>query len=499
MKKILIVEDSKTINNVIKKNVEKIDFIPYQAFDLKTARDILNKEEIDIVILDMHLPDGEGIELIDEIKEFNKNSKIIVLTSLNDISLREELFKQGIVDYIIKDSNLLYSLKEVLKILKNIDKKRGDILIIDDSKFIHKQIEKVLIPRNYKLKSVYSAKDAQNVLKRNHFDLILLDMELPDMHGIELISIIRKIDDMVPIIVLSAYLTSEMIRDILKRGGNDFLKKPFVFEEFILRVDLWYEYYITNKELEKKTFELNKMNSYLQKRIEEEIENSRKKDSLMSLNFKQAQMGEMMSLIVHQWKQPLNVLSLGTSYLQLMLKNNKCDLEKIEDITKRFANSIKYLNDTIDDFKNFFSPNKDVSYTNFKKAIDKTLNIIKPVLDFHNIEVNIFVNELEDFLTSENELIQVLMNIIGNAKDVLKDKDEKVINIVINGRTIEIEDSGGGIDENLIDKIFDYGTTSKKEGSGLGLYMSKIIIEENLGGKIYVKNSQKGAKFIIEL
>ena len=505
MNKILVIEDSKTINNIIKKELTKLDFDVDQAFRYKEAKEKLENNEYKLIILDLHLPDGEGSELIANIQSLTK-TKVVVLTARQDDDLREELFQYGILDYIIKDTNLIYSISEVTKIIHKVeDVNKENILIIDDSKFICKQIKTILEPRNYLVSYAYTAQDGLVELKAKDYDLLILDMELPDMHGLKVLEIIRRDSAFLtlPIIVLSGTSSAEVIRNVLKNGSNDFLKKPFVFEEFILKVDLWIDYYKKDKALEEKTRQLQYLNNNLEKLVIKEVEKSRKKDKLMFQQNRLMQMGEMIAMIAHQWRQPLNSINAAISVLDIKAKQKKLDNKTVEKISSKIYKYVDYLSSTIDDFRDFFRPEKEMTNTNFEKIINKALVLIESSLKNNNIELNLNIKDVKEFLTFENELIQVVLNLLKNAQDVLiqQDKATSYIDIMIDGKVMCISDNGGGIDNEIIEKIFDpyFSTKMKKEGTGLGLYMSKLIVEEHCKGKLSVTNTSQGAKFCIDL
>jgi DNA-binding response OmpR family regulator len=505
MNKILVIEDSKTINNIIKKELTKLDFDVDQAFRYKEAKEKLENNEYKLIILDLHLPDGEGSELIANIQSLTK-TKVVVLTARQDDDLREELFQYGILDYIIKDTNLIYSISEITKIIHKVeDVNKENILIIDDSKFICKQIKTILEPRNYLVSYAYTAQDGLVELKAKDYDLLILDMELPDMHGLKVLEIIRRDSAFLtlPIIVLSGTSSAEVIRNVLKNGSNDFLKKPFVFEEFILKVDLWIDYYKKDKALEEKTRQLQYLNNNLEKLVIKEVEKSRKKDKLMFQQNRLMQMGEMIAMIAHQWRQPLNSINAAISVLDIKAKQKKLDNKTVEKISSKIYKYVDYLSSTIDDFRDFFRPEKEMTNTNFEKIINKALVLIESSLKNNNIELNLNIKDVKEFLTFENELIQVVLNLLKNAQDVLiqQDKATSYIDIMIDGKVMCISDNGGGIDNEIIEKIFDpyFSTKMKKEGTGLGLYMSKLIVEEHCKGKLSVTNTSQGAKFCIDL
>ena len=505
MDNILIIEDSITINNIIKKELSKFDFNLDQVFTLKDAKDFLGKRRYKLIILDLHLPDGEGSELIANIQSLTK-TKVIILTSTQDNNLREELFEYGILDYIIKDKNLIYSINEIAKIILSLKiKSKGKILVIDDSKFICKQIKTMLEPRNYLVKSTFNAKDGLNELAKNDFELIILDMELPDMHGIKVLELIRRNNRFIslPILVLSGTSTPQIIREVLKNGANDFLRKPFVFEEFILKVDLWINYFTQEKMLKEKTMELKLINENLQKMVFEESEKNRKKDIIMFQQSRQAQMGEMIAMIAHQWRQPLNAISAANSVIKRKSKMKVLNEAITENITSKIHTYIEYLSSTIDDFRDFFKPDKELKRTDFNIIYMKSVTIIKSSLINKNIKLIEKIDCTEKFMAYENELVHVILSIINNAQDVFIQRNtaNPEITIQIENTTLTISDNGGGIPDDIIDKIFDpyFSTKSKKNGTGLGLYMSKMIVEKHSKGKFSALNTKDGAVFEIKL
>jgi signal transduction histidine kinase len=216
-------------------------------------------------------------------------------------------------------------------------------------------------------------------------------------------------------------------------------------------------------------------------------------------------MGEMIGMIAHQWRQPLNALALNIQFLPEML-SDECDkkvIEKLENFSKDNMQTIKFMSHTIDDFRNFFKKDKEKVEFDVTEEINKVLDIQKTQLNDHNIELikNLKPIKVKEF---KNEFKQVILNLISNAKDAIVKQNKKGIikisNYELNDEVVVIiEDNGGGIDDNIIDKIFEpYFTTKETQGTGLGLYMSNEIIKR-MGGKIEVKNTKYGAKFIIRL
>ncbi|WP_293442105.1 response regulator [Persephonella sp.] len=508
--KILVVEDSKTMNNIIANKLKDLGFSVQSAFSLKEADKYLDKNRYDLIILDLHLPDGEGSDLIMDIRSIT-NTKIIILTSVKDEYLRDELFKYGILDYIVKDKNLQYSLEEIIKIIKHIKKKERDkILVIDDSRFVCKQVKRVLEPRNYIVETTSTGKEGLQKLQQGNFSLVVLDMELPDIHGTQLLQTIREDRRFIklPVLVLSGTADAETVRYILKNGASDYLRKPFIFEEFLLRVDLWVDYYKQSKELDEKTDQLEELNKNLEERIKQETLKNLEKDRLLFAKSRLAEIGQMMSAIAHQWKQPLNSLSalISRTYLRYQLNNNSIDKQTMDFCFENANLQIQDMSETITNFMNFFKPDKEKEIFNLYSNIRRTIKLIKNVLKSSGIELEVDVDRSIYVEGYPNEFGQIILNMINNSKDAFLERnisDRKIkISAKENNNNIKIfiEDTAGGIPESIKTKIFEpYFTTKNSNGTGLGLYICKLIVENYMRGGISVKNTGKGARFEIKL
>jgi len=238
-------------------------------------------------------------------------------------------------------------------------------------------------------------------------------------------------------------------------------------------------------------------------KVKEEEEKNKWQEEMIREQSRLVQMGEMISMIAHQWRQPLSAIAAASASLQLKAKRNRLDQDTAIDIANKIKGFSLHLSSTIDDFRNFFKTNKVQTATNFQKILESVLTIVEGSLKKNIIILDIEVKDIQEFNTFENELKQVILNLIKNAEDALVEKKIKnaKINIVISGTSFIIYDNAGGIPEDIIDKIFDpyFSTKTKKDGTGLGLYMSKMIINDHCKGQIDVKNIQNGAQFQITL
>jgi signal transduction histidine kinase len=229
-----------------------------------------------------------------------------------------------------------------------------------------------------------------------------------------------------------------------------------------------------------------------------------KKDRLLQNQSKLAELGEMIGNIAHQWRHPLTRLSLTLQNLKAYKKRDKLSDELFYESLGNSLYQIEFMSNTIDNFKNFYK--KDETKTKFilKESIENMLNIIGTVIEHSHIKLSIECAEEISMFANKNEFSQVLMNLMINAKEAIDEKRVKnpMIGIKVtksfNVVTINIFDNAGGVPSCLLDKIFDpYFTTKSEKGTGIGLYMSKIIIEEKMNGSLTVHNSENGAIFTI--
>lgn len=232
------------------------------------------------------------------------------------------------------------------------------------------------------------------------------------------------------------------------------------------------------------------------------------KQSILIEQSKSAAMGEMISIIAHQWRQPLQAISILNQKLPMlkMLETEITD-EVLESVTSEISLQLDYMSKTIDDFRDYFKPNKKKIEVYIKDVIQKSIDFLTYLLKINSVKIE-FKNDsnssIEIFL---NEMVQVIINLIKNSCDAMIEKNIENRKISIysyekNGKLfVDIEDNAGGISKKTLEKIFDpyFSTKNNKNGTGLGLYMSKIIIEQHSLGRIYVENSEFGAKFTIEL
>jgi len=245
----------------------------------------------------------------------------------------------------------------------------------------------------------------------------------------------------------------------------------------------------------------------LEKKMQKEIAKNREQQLLLLQQNRLAQKGEMLNMIAHQWRQPLNALSIVNQMFTLKCEEGTIDQAAITEFENKSKKLIQQMSDTIDDFKNFFQSEKYKVEFVLDEMIKDTLTIIQPLLADKSIELDLEVEEGIIFKGYLRELGQALINIIANAKDalVMNVIEDPYIKIRLWKESskiyLTVTDNAGGIPEKILPKIFDpyFSTKDEKNGMGIGLYMSKIIIEEHISGELKVENREKGASFLIIL
>lgn len=359
------------------------------------------------------------------------------------------------------------------------------ILILDD---IEENIYslKLMIDDNFDVKiyTALNAQDAISLLMTNKVDLILSDIQMPDVDGFQFVDYIKGIEKTKDIPVI--FITGIYDKDSYQKKGYDlgvieYISKPIDNDLLTSKLKVFIDIFD------------NKRNS------EEELDKANK---LLVHNAKMASMGEMIGVISHQLKQPLNVLSLYCHDIKFSYDIDELDKETVDDFAINTKKQIQHMSETIDSFLNFFRMDKDLVKISIKKSIDNFLDLLKSEISKNNVDIK---QNIEDnyILGIEMELSQVFMNLITNSIQAYNERDIENREIEINSYKkdkkiiLEIGDNAGGIEDEDLEKLFDPYYTTKETGTGIGLYMVKLVIKNSLKGDLKIENSKKGLKFIM--
>ncbi len=344
--------------------------------------------------------------------------------------------------------------------------------------------------------------DGLDKFRENEIDIIVTDINMPKMDGLTMTKHIRDIDKNIPILVVSAHNESDILLKSIKSGVDGYLLKPINFEHFEDTLNRSTEkLYLRKENLEYK--------NSLEQKVQEQVRELREKDHLLANQSKMAAMGEMIDVIAHQWIQPLNVITTQSSMLKLFAKNGTVEEERIEKCILKVKEQTTHLVDTLSEFRKFYRPNQNIVSIDLKSLFDSIVILVEDDLHKHSVKLSIACDDSLSIEANENNIKHLFINLINNAKDEMLrsdiDYDNRDIFIRCTSMQdhilVEVEDSGNGIPDTIIEKIFQADFTTKEDigGTGIGLYMCRQIVDKH-NGKINVSNSQDGgAVFNVKL
>jgi len=441
---------------------------------------------------------NENILLIDRIKSQTKIKDIVFLNDQNDIvvsSLNKNRLKN--INYTIScDEISLDGSKNHILAKKTIfskDQKLNSLIIVDSTK--HHEIFDMFINRSV-------------------FIITFIFIVAIGFYIMIKYMLVDKLKD------LKIY-----IEDRLKGDNNRY--DSYIEELNTIAVDFdkfFIEYQNKNKEYENKLITLNQN---LENDVKTKVVELIQKDAILQQQSKLAAMGEMIGAIAHQWRQPLNGISGTIINIEEAFEDGELTKEYLKDNINIIQKNLFFMSHTIDDFRNFFAPSKAKVDFYIHSAIVDAITLVKAQLVSRDIYLNVFIkNSFDSNITMvnynsvgnleeieelkifgyPNEFSQVIVNLVTNAKDaIIQHKDGGKIDIEIeptkDSIIVSVKDDGGGIDNSIISRVFEpyFTTKDKQNGTGIGLYMSKMIIEDSMNGKLIVFNSLDGAVFQVIL
>jgi len=400
--------------------------------------------------------------------------------------------------------------------LKNITQfkeisKDMTVLMVDDEINLTRHFSEIAKRFFKKVDIANSGDEAIECFKKSNYDIIYTDLNMPGMSGIELIRAIKSLSEKQKFIVISASDDSSKLMELLGLSISGFIVKPFSAENFINISMEQLSILLQSRLMENKTNELNKQ--LVQVRQEK-----KEQENMLIQQSKLAQTGEMISMIAHQWRQPLSSITMIMSHLKTRVDLGLYDKKEnplksfTVDFNEMFTKveiTVSHLSKTINDFRNFYRPDNVEKLFNVCDGMKSVLSMLH--FDSTNIDIDFRYEACHSCMayTFESELKQVFMSIINNAIDAIREKKVQGPKIFISIRNTEkdilvsIKDNAGGIPEEIIKDIFlpYFSTKDEKNGTGLGLHMAKTIIEQHVHGRLSVQNSDitGGANFIVSV
>lgn len=510
------------------KDIDSIVFIP---FDNKHDNLIVSKESL--VKLDKN-----EIERIKNTQADNPKGKISISKFYydNDHRLKCDVSKTL---YDINDNkklgilNIKFSLKKIQDLFYNklLHFKGAALMDINENKYIIKSDlfdkfsketflnlkDQISIIKNGEDNYKTAYMDYHNetitlrlmIIEKDDKPYLLMDNILKNNFADILFSTVVAFLLFTVFIIYILYPIKRLTNELKKRSRMTGLDKDEIKSDKSDEIEMLVDYFNIFMELiETKNKKLDYYNKNLQKRIEQEVAKNTEQQELLMHQSRLAQMGEMISMIAHQWRQPLSAINSTAADIKIKLLMDMLNKKLLEERIDSITEFTSHLSDTIDDFRNFFKKDKIKENIKLQTIVDDSLKIISATLKQHNIKVLKEYEDIPELLTYSSEIKQVVLNILKNAEDALFLKNEKFgkfirIKLYMQNKdhVIEISDNAGGIDKKDMQSIFKpyFSTKKNKNGTGLGLYMSKVIIEEHCRGKIEAENIKNGALFRIKV
>jgi signal transduction histidine kinase len=382
------------------------------------------------------------------------------------------------------------------------------ILCVDDGPANLSLLEGLLSPLGYDVVMAANGQQALEKIKTEPIDLCLLDIIMPGMDGLEVCRRIKSdpATRNIPVVLLTALTESKHRILGAEAGAEDFISKPFNTTEVLARIKMLLHVKSINGQLQTAYQEITDLKNSLEERVARAIDEIRQKDQMLIALGRMAAIGEMIHNIAHQWNQPLNALGLIVQQLPFYHETGTLTGELLNENTQQAMMQIKHMSQTINDFRNLFKVDKEAIAFSVNEVITRTLSLLEKTFKDQIIHIAFQPEGHPRANGFPNEYSQVLLNILLNARDALVEHkvDHALISIrsFAEGRksVVTITDNAGGITEEIIDKLFDaYFSTKGESGTGIGLFMSKAIIEKSMKGKLTVRNSGNGAEFRIEV
>jgi C4-dicarboxylate-specific signal transduction histidine kinase len=529
---ILVVDDDAKVLQVMVEILEYEGFNVMPALSGRIALDAINKSLPDLILLDILMPDIDGYEVCRRLKADKETLSIpvIFVSGKDEVQDKCDAFDVGGVDYVTKPfhrQELLARVRTHLQLARMEDLKRE----INERTLA----ELALQLNEFKLQSANEELQAQNEelqlqseeLQAQSEELQVQSEELnnQNLEMLRLWEINKKSEDTLrksaaelqsinTELLNSRRATMNMMQDaIISRNQAEEMSHKLQHEVDV-RTMAEVKLKQMNDDLEKlvdvRTYELKNTLETLKAETVERIntmETLREKERMLIQQSRQAALGEMIGNIAHQWRQPLNTLGLYTQSLGVFYGAPNFNKELLDNAIAKSMNIIKHMSKTIDDFRDYFRPEKEKADFYVTEAIKSTLSLLEG--NFHNPKITVdFVEHDNPVINGyQNEFAQVFLNILNNARDAIIERvivDARII-ITISSENdcavVTVADNAGGIPDEIIGKVFDpyFTTKGPQSGTGIGLFMSKSIIEKNMGGKLTVRNTDTGAEFRIEV
>lgn len=434
---ILIVDDDPTICSELQKELKRNFFPTFIAGNSKDALEILSKNKIDIILLDIFMPDIDGLDMLKKVKSKWPSVEVIIITGYSSQDKAIKALRRGAIDYLEKPINyeeLNTSIGRAMeKITENADLTyRHTILLVDDDKNATKRLSRILTKEGYEVFTANNGKEGLEIINNNKIDILIADIEMPVMGGIELLERVKKFQKDIEVIMMTGFGDESLAIDALRKGAINYLRKPIDLDEVLIaieqaveRIILYRNQLYRDRELKINSQIVSKINEELERRIEKRTLEINQVQSQLFQTSKLATLGEMAAGLAHELNQPLAGMSLCTTNMKKLkqrdlLSDTEIDetIENIEGLIKRMSKVIVHIRTFARQDLQKFKP------TNVNESAENALNLMEEQLRLNDIElIRNFDLNIPQIIGEPYQIEQIVINALSNAKDALAQKE----------------------------------------------------------------------------
>ncbi|MBF0432928.1 MAG: response regulator [Fibrobacteria bacterium] len=510
-KTVLIVDDDKIIRTNLEKEVKRNFYHTLIAEDGTSALELFNNNDVDILLLDVNLPDMNGLDVLEQVKKIKPETEVIVITGFGtqDVAIRS--LRRGAIDYIEKPINTDGLAAALGRAQEKINEKeelsyKNTLLVVDDEEPIVKHMTRFLKREGFQVFGAYNGKEGLEIMDENKIDVIITDFRMPQMTGVELLMEAKKLHPDIEGIMVTGESGENIAVDALRAGALDYISKPINLDDLLFSVtkaidviNLNRTRLYRNRELKISQEIIARMNEELERKIEERSEELNKVQVQLFQTSKLATLGEMAAGLAHEINQPLAGISLIVTNFRRFSARNKLSQEILDEGLADIEESVKRMSEVIKHVRTFArQETMKIVEVDINNTIKSSLKLLSEQLRIHDIGIELNLDqELPKISGEPYQIEQVWINLISNARDAMdekftkqKDTDYKKKLVITtqqtaNGKEVEIivKDNGPGLSKEKQTKIFEPFFTTKEvgKGTGLGLSISYGIIENHSG------------------
>ncbi|MFC1461975.1 response regulator [Verrucomicrobiota bacterium] len=530
---VLILDDDRVIREQLNKELRKLFFTTFGAANAKEAEEILAREKIDIVVLDVKLPDINGLEVLTRIKQKQPECEVVVITGFGTQEIAIQSLRRGAIDYIekpIRMDELSTALGRAQEKLAERDELsyKNTLLVVDDDEKTATRLKMLLEKEGYEAFDAYSGAAALDAMHHNKIDVMVSDIKIGDTDGVELLKKAKKLYQDIEGIMVTGYKDQELAIRALRAGAVDYITKPINLDELFLsvqraieRINLNRNLLYRNREQKISSEIVSQMNEELERRIRERSKQLSQTQAQLFQTSKLATLGEMSAGLAHEMNQPLGGISLIARNFRKLHERGKLSEEEIESGLNDIETCVRRMTKIVQHIRTFARQDtlKFIKVT-VNETIESALSLLGEQMRLHEIEaVTDLAGALPQITGEPYQLEQVWINLITNARDAVDEmghhpetkgkKFRKKVSISTELREaggapsvlVHVKDNGIGMSEESREKIFEPFFTTKEVGkaTGLGMSISYGIIDSH-GGKIDVRSGQgKGTTVTVTL